>query len=854
MRPAKLLAPWPLWAGFTLAIMAALAISLNSVREGREAEAWSNWIIHTQRVLETLDRARASSFQVFYTTSYEKQGNDSNDANQLADSIGSLQRQSAELRYLTADNHEQQVRLNEIDRLQQRLEALSRKGTGKLTASAGNRPGGMPYIAGLWDILYEIRQQLDEMSATERELQSERRTRLVTSMQQRQRTLEFGGGIIFVWLFALAVVAITRGKRLEQTTEALSRGREELSRAAERERGERRFRRLLESAPDALFILDRKRRILMANAQAEKLYGYSRAELIGRSSWTLVPERLHRLRFETLGPGVELSGLRADGTEFPIEAVVSPLEDEEGATFCAAVRDITERKKIETEVWQSQERFRLMVQGVKDYAMVMLDPQGQITVWNEGAERMKGYRGEEIIGRHLSVLYAPEDQVSGKPAHDLEEARRRGSYEGEGWRIRQDGSRFLAEYMITALYAAEGKIRGFAEITRDITERKQNEEILRQASQTAEMDRLRKEFLARISHELRTPLNAIIGTAELHLLAGISGEQRRDLEIIQSSGELLLKIVNDLLELSKLTVSTPVLETLDFNVLHLFEGIVDSLAVIARKKDLELTLYLDPAIPAGLRGDPSKLRQILNNLLSNAIKFTAVGDVLLSVTLEQETASEVILKFQVIDTGIGIAPDVQSRLFQPFVQADESTHRRFGGTGLGLSIAGQLVEQMGGKIMIESALGKGSTFHFALRLEKGVEIARNSTIVAIVPPSLIVRALVVDDSAVHRRVISKYLTAWGIANYTLSGGGAALEELRHAHEQNRPYALLLLDEAMPGVSGFSIARQVKQHPLLRETKVVLMTTSEDNREVQEVDGFVIKPVRPSRLFLSLIHI
>jgi PAS domain S-box-containing protein len=484
--------------------------------------------------------------------------------------------------------------------------------------------------------------------------------------------------------------------------------------------------------------------------------------------------------------------------------------------------------------------------------MVMLDPQGQIVTWNEGAERMKGYREEEIVGRPLSVLYAPEDQASGKPAHDLEEACRRGSYESEGWRIRRDSSRFRAEYVITALYAAEGKLRGFAEITRDITERKKNEEILRQAEQMAEMDRLRKEFLARISHELRTPLNAIIGTTELRLLAGVVGEQRRDLEMIQSSGELLLKIVNDLLELSKLTVSTPELEILDFNVLHLFEGIVDSLAVIAQKKDLELTLYLDPAIPAGLRGDPVKLRQILNNLLSNAIKFTATGDILLNVTLEQATATEVVLKFEVIDTGIGIASDVQSRLFQPFVQADESTHRRFGGTGLGLSIAGQLVQQMGGRITVQSELGQGSVFSFTLQLARGAEITRSWTTGAIVPPSLTVRALIVDDSAVHRKVISKYLTAWGIANYTLAAGSAAFEELRHAEEQNRSYTLLLLDEAMPGVSGFSIARRIKEHPLLRETKVVLMTTAENNAAVAEIDGFVIKPVRPSRLF-NAVH-
>jgi PAS domain S-box-containing protein len=736
MKTTKPLAPWALVAGLSIAALAAGAIGFSSMRDQKAAAEWSSWVIHTQRILELLDHTRTSIFEVLYQVSSEPSHNTGGP--DPADSIGTLRSQIAELRYLTADNREEQVRLSRIDQLLASPRAVSAAGT--------TRPkhDTLQDWAGRQNVLHEIRREIEGMSVIERQLLAERRTKMMSALEQSRLTLEAGGGIVFLWLAVLSAIAIVRGKRLEQTTEILVQKHEELGRMAERERGEQKFRRLLEAAPDALFILDRNRRILMANAQAERLFGYSKADLLGRGVWTLVPKRFYALEFDRIGPSVELSGLRANGEEFPLEATLSPVENETDAVYCAAVRDITERKL--------------------------------------------------------------------------------------------------------------------------------SEEAVRQAVQMTETDRLRKEFLARISHELRTPLNAIIGTAELRLSGELAGDQRRDFEMIQSSGELLLKdqrrdfemiqssgelllkIVNDLLELSKITVNTPALEKIDFNLLHLTEGIVDSLAAIARKKDLELTLYLDPAIPPGLRGDPVKLRQIINNLLSNAIKFTVVGDVLLSIKLKQATATEVDLKFEVADTGIGIAPDVLGRLFQPFVQADESIHRRFGGTGLGLSIASQLVQQMGGTITVESELGKGSTFHFTIRFERGAEIVQDWNTTAIVPPSLTVRALIVDDSAVQRKVLSEYLTAWGIANHAIASGAATVEELLHARDQDRPYMLLLLDEGLPGASGFSLIRAIKEHSLLRDIKVILMISAEHSGGVQGIDGSVVKPVRPSRLFNALQEI
>jgi len=473
----------------------------------------------------------------------------------------------------------------------------------------------------------------------------------------------------------------------------------------------------------------------------------------------------------------------------------------------------------------------------------IVSADGVIDHWNPAAERLYGYTAEEAIGRP-ATFFVPSDKLE-----EFEQMKNR-LERGERierlvtQRLRKDGSRVEVEITVFAVMDSEGRLAATSVISHDMTE---NRELQKKVEETA---LLKTDFLAKMSHEIRTPLSAIIGTAELQMLTEMTPEQRRRMGIIEASGKLLLTIVDDILDFSKLSAGRLVLEAVDFNLVSLVQGIVDALGGIARSKELELAFYVDPGIKTGLRGDPNRVRQILNNLLSNALKFTSIGEVLLRVTKREETADDVALRFEVIDTGIGINPDVQKRLFQPFVQAEESISRRYGGTGLGLVISAQLVEQMRGAIQVDSELGKGSNFHFDLRFEKAKQIQPDRA----VPTTEVfkgIHALVVSEGAVSRAVISQYLDSWGIKSLSIASAEEAVSELRSAREQSLNYAVVLLDEGRNN-SGVRLAQIIKDDSVFTDTKIVIMGSGpRTSGSAHIVDSWLTKPVRPSLLFNSL---
>src|SRR5208337_4140176 len=522
---------------------------------------------------------------------------------------------------------------------------------------------------------------------------------------------------------------------------------------------------------------------------------------------------------------------------------------------------VTEHKRVEDEARagrnREEARYRSLVERVP-VGLYRISTGGDILEANPAMVEMLGFRDADSLKRaNIKELWLDAG----------ERARLEAIIEGEGvvqcfeMGIRRpDGSIIWCEQSARAAYDAAGKVEHYEGVLIDITSRKRAAEEANRARDQVrdlalETARLRSDFLASMSHEIRTPLSGIIGTGELLSLSALTPEQRRQTDIIRSSGELLLTIVNDILDFSKLAAGRVVLEKLDFDLVELTESLIDSFAVAARTKVIELALYVDVSVPSGLRGDPNRLRQILNNLVSNAIKFTQHGEVMVRAKRVEDAAGDVLVRFEVIDTGIGIPPETQARLFQPFVQAEGSTSRRFGGTGLGLVIAARLVDQMGGEIGFESAPGKGSNFHFTARLEKGLEIVRpwmNATGASCFKG---MRALIVNDSPASRQVISEYLSSWGIENVAVGSGAEALDILELARAGDEKQIIVLIDEQISGLGALGFARAIKQHSDIKHCKAIMFSAESAARNAAGVvDAWITKPVRPSQLFSCLLEL
>jgi two-component system, sensor histidine kinase and response regulator len=623
------------------------------------------------------------------------------------------------------------------------------------------------------------------------------------------------------------------------------------------QQSESQFRDLFDDAPVAYHELDLKNRITRVNKTELTLLGYTAEEMVGRLVWDFIVEDRHDTEQGAGDSGIDAyqrTFRRKDGKTIPVLMRHKLIKDASGL-ICgmrSTLQDISALKRKEEQLLEAEEKYRSIFENAVE-GIFQSTGEGAYINANPALAQIFGYDSPDDVmcsvtnvGRQLYV----DPQRRAAFVATMNEKGFVNDFQSEI--RRKDGSRIWISERARAVRDKDGKLLYYEGTVQDVTARREADAAITEARDAAlESARLKTEFLANMSHEIRTPMNGVIGMTGLLLDTDLQPKQREFAETITSSAESLVAIINDILDFSKIEAGMLTFEEIDFQLHTAVEAGVELLAERAAAKELELASLIRGDVPAALRGDPGRLRQVITNLVGNAVKFTDRGEVYVEARKVDEDADSVRVRFSVRDTGVGISKEAQGKLFQAFVQADGSTTRKFGGTGLGLAICKQLVRQMDGEIGVESELGKGATFWFTARFLKQPE-ARP---IAIPQIELLRRSriLVVDDQPTSRSVIHHLLEAAGIREELAVSGAEALVAVRSAAAKNQPFDAVLIDMQMPEMDGMALARAIKADRRVAHTPLVMMTCR-DRRDDPEamrdvgIDAYVTKPLKRAALF------